>query len=1113
MKIALAQINTTVGDFEGNKSLILEAYRKAVAQGAELVLTPELAITGYPPRDLVYRSRFVPTNKETLVAIAAEVGEAPLITGFVDLNTKGRGRPFRNAAAVLHKGAIVQVIYKTLLPTYDVFDEDRYFEPAESCLPVLINGTRLGVTVCEDIWTDEYLPEPRYDVNPPRKLAELGIDVLVNISASPFHLGKPAIRERMIAEVARELNAPVIYCNAVGGNDQLVFDGNSLVVDAAGEVVARMKSFAEDLAVVDVEVAPPFPHESARPLHLPPRDVKALKVQLKEVLDGDPMSSGRPLAQDLHDALVLGLRDYVHKCGFKSCVLGLSGGIDSALVAALAAEALGPENVLGVSLPSVFSSQGSKDDARDLAKNLGIRYETVTIQAAVESVKGQLGDLFAGRAEDITEENMQARIRGLLLMSISNKFGHLLLTTGNKSELAVGYCTIYGDMCGGLAVISDLPKTQVYAVSRWINRDREVIPWPSIEKPPSAELKPNQKDQDTLPEYDVLDAILYMFLERGMNAKEIAAAGHDEELVRWVLRRVDANEWKRHQAAPGLKVTSKAFGIGRRIPIAQRFKIVGIVECAAPASLPPAMTLADDSSGIALHASEPFQAPVLLIHELLVIDAQRGENGGMQIPELHGTIHGHEANLVRGAEMETGAHAAARHPDREAGAVVLAPEIGLLHGGAAKFAGPDDEGFIQHAGLLQVIQQGSDGLVHDCGVLVVIFLEMLMGVPAVLVIHVVELDETDAALHEAAGEQALAGKLRLGRQRAVDAVGLANVGGLLVEIADFKGLRLHAVGQFVGGDARIQFTKTGMLLAMEHVHFPECVQSAALGTGEFRRRREIAHKLSLATQARALESSGQESVAVVRSTPLRAGFKEEDVAGQILILRPQAVSHPGAEAGFATDGLAGVKLDAGGCVVVALRLHGMDEAEIIHMPRHVGEEFRDPGTALAILTERIRRRHEVRVRSRGGVRRSATLGCLHGATLGHQLRHPASGVPGFVVKSVDAGRAADHEEEDDRLGLRRESGPPSRAGRGSPGPPRVESRGLPAARCVHLHQSPPSAAAPNPQPERCRNARRDRSGLDRGKAEGIRRAVGSGQTPPATTWWQEACWQVYCLFE
>lgn len=543
MKIALAQINTTVGDFDGNRGLILDAYRQAVAKGAELVLTPELAICGYPPRDLVYRSRFVPGNKETLEAIAAHVGDVPLITGYVDFNEKGRGRPFRNAAAVLQRGRVVQVIHKTLLPTYDVFDEDRYFEPAETHEPVVIDGRRIGVTICEDIWTEDFLPRRLYDVNPCRLLAEQGIDVLVNLSASPFHVGKPMVRERMISAIARELKVPIVYCNSIGGNDQLVFDGNSLVVSAEGGIVARLKPFAEDLATVDVTRET---HAQAAPEQVP--------------------------AAELYGALVLGLRDYVRKCGFKSCVLGLSGGIDSALVAAIAADALGPQNVLGVSLPSVFSSQGSKDDARDLAQRLGIQYETVAIQDAVEKVRGEVAPLFAGRAEDATEENMQARMRGLILMSISNKFGHLLLTTGNKSELAVGYCTIYGDMCGGLAVISDLPKTQVYAVSRWINREREIIPWPSIEKPPSAELKPDQKDQDTLPEYDQLDAILEDFLERGLSTEEIAGKGHDENLVRWVLRRVDANEWKRHQAAPGLKVTTKAFGIGRRIPIAQRFR-------------------------------------------------------------------------------------------------------------------------------------------------------------------------------------------------------------------------------------------------------------------------------------------------------------------------------------------------------------------------------------------------------------------------------------------------------------------------------------------------------------------------------------------------------------
>lgn len=542
MRIALAQLNTTVGDFDGNRTLILDAYRKAVAQGAELVLTPELAITGYPPRDLVHRSRFVPANIEVLHAIASESGEVPLITGFVDINRDG-GKPFHNGAAVLQQGKVQHIIHKSLLPTYDVFDEDRYFEPANLIAPVTVNGIRLGITICEDIWNDDYLPRPLYDVAPPEVLAERGIDLLINISASPFALGKPEIRERMLCGLARELRVPIAYCNAVGGNDQLVFDGNSVVAGANGEVLSRLGAFDAHLAVVDVN---------------------------------EPVSSVQhqpfPDAEQLYRALVLGTRDYVHKCGFKSAVLGLSGGIDSALVAVIAAEALGPENVLGVSMPSEFSSQGSKDDARDLAKRLGIRYETVAIQPVFAALKGQMRDVFAGKPEDITEENMQSRIRGVILMSLSNKFGHLLLTTGNKSEMAVGYCTIYGDMCGGLAVISDLPKTRVYEVSRWINREREIIPWASIEKPPSAELRPNQKDQDTLPEYDVLDGILELLVEQGKSVAEVVAAGFEETVVRWVLRRVELNEWKRHQAAPGLKVTSKAFGMGRRIPIVQKFR-------------------------------------------------------------------------------------------------------------------------------------------------------------------------------------------------------------------------------------------------------------------------------------------------------------------------------------------------------------------------------------------------------------------------------------------------------------------------------------------------------------------------------------------------------------
>jgi NAD+ synthase (glutamine-hydrolysing) len=551
MKIGIAQINTTVGDFAGNKARILAAYHKAVAQGAALVVTPEMSVTGYPPRDLVHRSRFVPQNLETVESIAVEVGSVPLIVGCIELSDKGRGRPFRNAAAVLQNGKIICTRHKSLLPTYDVFDEDRYFEPADSLQTVELNGRCIGITICEDIWTDDYLPRPLYDVHPAHELVKHGAQIIINLSASPFHIGKPSMRERMLASEARDLNVPIVYCNAVGGNDQLVFDGNSLAIDETGGVVARLDGFKEDFAIADCGLR--------------------IADSSKQSSHYGTLSHPQSDAADLYRALVLGLRDYVHKCGFKSCVLGLSGGIDSALTAVIAAGALGAENVLGVSLPSVFSSQGSKDDARDLARNLGIHYDTVAIQAPVESVKAQLADLFAGRKEDITEENVQARMRGLILMSISNKMGHLLLTTGNKSELAVGYCTIYGDMCGGLAVISDVPKTRVYEVSRWINREREIIPWPSIEKPPSAELRPDQKDQDTLPEYEVLDGILELFVEQGKSASEIAAQGYDEAIVRWVLKRVDMNEWKRQQAAPGLRVTTKAFGMGRRIPIVQRF--------------------------------------------------------------------------------------------------------------------------------------------------------------------------------------------------------------------------------------------------------------------------------------------------------------------------------------------------------------------------------------------------------------------------------------------------------------------------------------------------------------------------------------------------------------
>ncbi len=554
MKIGLAQVNAVIGDFPGNAKRLLQAYRECLEQGAELVVAPEMALCGYPPRDLVFKTQFVPKCLQALDYLAGETGGVPFLVGYVDHSDKpGPGKPFRNAAAFLVDREVRHKVWKTLLPTYDVFDERRYFEPGESCDPIEWNGRRIGVTVCEDIWTEEYLQRPLYERDPASELAAKGADLLVNLSASPFHLGKPAERRSMLAAVAAEARLPVVYCNAIGAQDQLVFDGNSLVVDGAGLPLARLRGFEEVVEVVEL-VGPGGSGGSGG----------------AGVPDALPASPAIP-AEELWSALVLGLRDYVTKTGFSSACLGLSGGIDSALTAAVAAEALGAANVHGLTLPSPYSSGGSVADSMSLAANLGIRCDEVPIADIFTEVKRTMAPLFVGQAEDVTEENMQARIRGLLLMALSNKFGHLLLTTGNKSELAVGYCTIYGDMCGGLAVISDLPKTRVYDVCRWLNREREVIPWNTIDKPPSAELRPDQKDQDTLPEYEVLDGILEAYVEQHLSSDEIIALGFDEPVVRWVQRRVDLNEWKRQQAAPGIRVTSKAFGLGRRMPIVQRF--------------------------------------------------------------------------------------------------------------------------------------------------------------------------------------------------------------------------------------------------------------------------------------------------------------------------------------------------------------------------------------------------------------------------------------------------------------------------------------------------------------------------------------------------------------
>jgi NAD+ synthase (glutamine-hydrolysing) len=543
MNIGIAQINPVVGDFPGNVKRLLAGYRECLDAGADIVITPELSLVGYPPRDLVFKSQFVPKCLQALDYLAGEIREVPLLVGYVDHHhSSSPGKPFRNAAAWLEQGEIRHRIWKTLLPTYDVFDERRYFEPGEINAPITWNGKRFGVSICEDIWTEDYLQHPFYDRDPSNELAAKGIDILLNLSASPFHLGKPRLRRTMIGAIARRLKVPVVYCNACGANDQLVFDGHSLVTDADGKITHQLAGFKPAIAVVD-----PFQSE----------------------VNEAPFDDCEP--EQLYRALVLGVRDYVTKCGFSSVCLGLSGGIDSALTAAIAANALGAENVVGLTMPSPYSSRGSVDDSFSLAKNLGIRCTELEIKAPFETIKATMQPVFQGKPEDITEENMQARIRGLLLMALANKENHLLLTTGNKSELAVGYCTIYGDMCGGLAVISDLPKIRVYEVSRWINRDREIIPWNTIDKPPSAELRPDQKDQDTLPPYEILDKILELYVEHQLSPDEIIACGFDETTVHWIQRRVDLNEWKRHQAAPGLRVTTKAFGMGRRMPIVQQF--------------------------------------------------------------------------------------------------------------------------------------------------------------------------------------------------------------------------------------------------------------------------------------------------------------------------------------------------------------------------------------------------------------------------------------------------------------------------------------------------------------------------------------------------------------
>ena len=557
MRIALAQINPTVGDIAGNARLILQFIERAKAASAELVVFPELSVTGYPPKDLLLKSQFVEDNLQAVATIAAAVAGIDVVVGYVEPNTAPVGRSLHNAVAHLRDGRIASRHFKTLLPTYDVFDESRYFEPG----PVTttgnlfkLDGITIGQSICEDLWNDEKMIMRRlYHQNPIADLNAAGAEILVNASASPFVVHKHAFRLKLFAEQVRRFGKPLVYVNQVGGNDELVFDGNSVVLDASGNVIAQAKDFEEDLLVVDLS-----------------RD---RATGLRPVPHG-PEARVTSATESIYKALLLGLKDYVRKCGFKSVVLGLSGGIDSALTAALAVDALGKDKVVGVAMPSRFSSEHSVNDARELAKNLGIEFHVIPIKTVHDAYETTLEKAFAGLAADVTEENIQARIRGALLMAFSNKFNHLLLTTGNKSELAVGYCTLYGDMCGGLNVIGDVPKTMVYALSNFLNEHagREVIPRSTITKPPSAELRPNQVDQDSLPPYEILDAILHQYVEDEKGATEIIDMGFDRDVVLRVIKLVDRSEYKRRQAAPGLKVTSRAFGFGRRMPIAQRYE-------------------------------------------------------------------------------------------------------------------------------------------------------------------------------------------------------------------------------------------------------------------------------------------------------------------------------------------------------------------------------------------------------------------------------------------------------------------------------------------------------------------------------------------------------------
>ena len=541
MKIGILQVDLTVGDFVGNSVKILRSYEKVVREGADLAVAPELGLCGYPPRDLLNRADFLEAHDRALKGLAVKIGKVPLLIGGIEKFQGKDGRPLHNTAFLLQQKKIRAVARKALLPTYDVFDEDRYFEPGGDFQPIRIGKARVGVTICEDIWNDEDVwPTRRYRRDPVRELTKKGIDLLVNLSASPWSLDKEKTRYRLLREVAIRSRIPVVQVNAVGGNDELVFDGQSLAVGKKGGLLAQGAPFGEQSWVVDLQGRETQPDWASR-------------------------------EESVFRALVLGTRDYLKKCGFGEVVLGLSGGIDSALTAVIAAEALGPDQVLGVAMPSRFSSEGSVKDAEALAKRLKIRYLNLPIEGSFQAMLASIAPARGGKTGGLTEENLQSRLRGVILMAISNDTGRLLLTTGNKSELAVGYCTLYGDMCGALAVIADVPKTMVYRVARWVNREREIIPKSSIEKAPSAELRPNQTDQDSLPPYEELDRILESYVVNDGSIRAMAKKGISKKTAQEIVRKIDLSEYKRRQAAPGIKITTKAFGVGRRMPIAQRF--------------------------------------------------------------------------------------------------------------------------------------------------------------------------------------------------------------------------------------------------------------------------------------------------------------------------------------------------------------------------------------------------------------------------------------------------------------------------------------------------------------------------------------------------------------